>query len=151
MHRRDLASRVASLLRESDIRKPVKMSKQVFHISTDDGSQKDFVVRQSDKRVAFTIEDVDAVIGACLEVMKDAMKKGETTSIKGFGTLGLKYRKPRQVKRPFTDEIMPIDGRYVPKFSFGDDLRTCAKIYEASLKDGTIFNSLSLDDGEDGD
>lgn len=152
MNKKELARRTAALLRESGVRKPVRVPKQTFHISTDDGSCKDFVVRQSDKQVLFTIDDVDAVIDACMQVMMDGLKRGEPTSVKGFGNLGLKYRKPRQVKNPITDEFMPVEGRYVPKFTFGNDLRICARAYEASLNDGTIFNSFpSLDDDEEED
>lgn len=153
MNKKELASRTAALLRESNIRKAVRIPKQTFHISTDDGSKKDFVVRQSDKQVSFTVEDITFIIDACLQVVMDAMKKGESTSVKGFGVLGLKYRKPRQVKSMYSDEIMPVEGRYIPKFTFGNDLRTCARVYEAALKDGSIFNMLpSLnDDEEEGD
>lgn len=153
MNKKELARRTAALLRESGIRKPVRVPKQTFHISTDDGSCKDFVVRQTDKQVLLTVEDADAVIDACIQVIMDGLKRGEHIAIRGFGSLGLRYRKPRQVKSFATNEFMPVEGRYTPKFTFGENLRACAKIYEANLKDGTIFNSfpsLDNDDEEDG-
>lgn len=72
---------------------------------------------------------------ACIYVVQEALKRGEPISISGFGTLGLNYRKPRVVKHPDTDKNVYVNGRYVPKFTFGNDLRMCAKIYELSLDD----------------
>ena len=55
MNRKEFARRVATLMREKDIRKPVSIPKQVFHISDDEGNSRDFVVRKTDKSVQFTI------------------------------------------------------------------------------------------------
>ena len=58
MNRNEFVRRVTSVMRENDIRKPVSSPKQVFHISDDEGNSKDFVVRKTDKKVIFTIDDV---------------------------------------------------------------------------------------------
>lgn len=151
MNKKEFATRVSAMLRESNMRKPVRVPKQVFHISTDAGEHKDFVIRQSDKNVPYTTEDVSVILEACLQTIRDAIKRGESLSIRGFGVLGLKYRKPRVTRNPITNEMIPVEGRYVPKFTFGDDLRNCARIFGASVEDGSIFNTLpSLEDEEDG-
>lgn len=146
MNRRDFAKRITTVMRENNVRKHVSSPKHVFHISDDDGNKKDFVVRRTDKNVLFTLDDIDAMLDACVYVICEALKKGEPISIKGFGTLGLKYRKQRATKRPGTDEWVDVEARYIPKFSFGNDLRMCAKIYELSLKDGILSNPLPLPD-----
>jgi nucleoid DNA-binding protein len=135
MNRKELIRRVALAMRENNIRKPISSPKQVFHISDDEGNTKDFVVRKTNKDVLFTVEDIDAIIEACLFVVEEAMKRGEPISIRGFGTLGLKYRKRRATKIPGTEEWVDVDARYIPRFIFGNDLRMCAKIYELSLQD----------------
>lgn len=155
MNRKELIRRVASVMRENNVRKPVSSPKQVFHISDDDGNTKDFVIRKTDKSVLFTADDVEAIVDACLFVIEDAMKRGESVSIRGFGTLGLKYRKPRATKKLGTDEWVDIDARYIPKFTFGNDLRMCAKVYELSLQDNVLSEPLpvfdELDDEIGGD
>jgi len=146
MNRKELVRRIASVMRENNVRKPVSSPKQVFHISDDDGNTKDFVIRKTDKSVLFTADDVEAIVDACLFVIEEAMKRGEPVSIRGFGTLGLKYRKPRATKKLGTDEWVDIDARYVPKFTFGNDLRMCAKVYELSLQDNVLSNPLPVFD-----
>lgn len=133
MNRKELTRRTAAVMRDSGVRKLVSSPKQVFHISDDEGNSKDFILRKSDKGVIFTSDDVEAMLNACLSVIEDALKHGEDISIRGFGTLGLQYRKARKAKHPDTGEDVDIEARYVPKFSFGNDLRLCAKMFELSL------------------
>ena len=155
MYRKDLIRRVTSVMREKDIRKPVSSPKHVFHISDDEGNHKDFVVRKVDKGVLFTNDDVAAVLDTCLAVIEETIKAGGYVSIRGFGALGLKYRKPRSINRIETGEKIDIEGRFFPKFTIGKDLRMCAKVYELSLTDAEnaeINQNLpifyDLDDGD---
>lgn len=135
MNRRDFTRNVANVLRTNNIKKPMHVPKQVFHISDDNGNSKDFSVKATDKSAIFTIDDVDAIIDACIYVIQESLKRGEPVTFSGFGSLGLKYRKPRIAGKVNTDEKIFIEGRYIPKFSFGNDLRRCAKLYELSLQD----------------
>ena len=156
MNRKELVRRVALALRDNNVRKPVSSPKQVFHISDDEGNTKDFVVKKTDKTVLFTVDDIEAIIDACVNVVEDALKHGESVSIRGFGTLGLHYRKARATKHPVTGEPVEVDARYVPKFSFGDSLRFCAKVFELSLdeeseKDACRPQPIVEDDEDDDD
>lgn len=139
MNRKELVRRIAAVMRENDIKKPVSFPKQVLHISDDEGNTKDFIVKKSDKSIAFTVDDIEAMMDACLCVTEDALKHGEHISIRGFGTLALHHRKARTTKHPDTGELVDVEARYVPKFTFGNDLRLCAKIYELSLTDGSML------------
>lgn len=139
MNKKDLISKATEVLRSNNIRKPVSTPKQVFHISDDEGNQKDFVVKKTDKTVLYNTTDVSAILDACLSVVEDAIKHGEEVSIHGFGTLGVHQRAARTTKHPETGKTVEVSARYVPKFSFGNNLRMAAKIYELSLDD---FNDL---------
>ena len=149
MNRRDLTRSAADVLRRSNARKIITIPKQVLHISDDSGTQKDFVVKRADKEVLYTIDDVGIILDALICVIKESLKAGEPVSIHGFGTFGLKYRKPRQTKQVNTDDTITIDGRFVPKFSFGNDLRLCAKIYEMSFDDRRKEPEPIFDDIDD--
>lgn len=135
MNKKELTRRAAEVLRKGSARKTVPVPRQVFHISDDDGNHKDFVVKKRDKEVLYTIDDVGIILDAVIFAIKESLKHGDPVTIHGFGTFGLKYRKPRQTKSLGTNDTITIDGRFVPKFSFGNDLRLCAKIYEMSLDD----------------
>lgn len=149
MNKKDLISRAAEVLRNNDIRKPVSTPKQVFHISDDDGNHKDFVVRQTDKAVLYNSSDVAAILDACLAVVEDAIKHGEDISIHGFGTLGVHQRAARTTKHPETGETVEVCARYVPKFSFGNNLRMAAKLYELSLQDSHREFPVAYSEGGD--
>ena len=135
MNKKELSRRIAAALRDQDIRKSVSAPKKVFHISDDEGNQKDFILKTTEKRVLFTVDDVEAIIDTCIEVIIDALKHGDPVTIRGFGTLGLKYRKGRTLKHVETGEEVEASSRFLPKFSFGSDLRMAAKLYELSLGD----------------
>lgn len=149
MNRRDLTRNAADVLRKNNARKTISIPKQVLHISDDNGTQKDFVVKRADKEVIYTIDDVGIILDALICVIKESLKTGEPVSIQGFGTFGLKYRKPRQTKQFNSEDTITIDGRFVPKFSFGNDLRLCAKIYEMSFEDRMKEPEAIFDDIDD--
>lgn len=148
MTRKDLVRETTSLLREADARKPISSTKHVFHITDDDGNKKDFIVRKKERGAIYTVDDVDIILDACQKVIENALKRGEHVSVRGFGTLGLHYRKERAAKRPGTDEWVTVSARYVPRFEFGNVLRTCAKIYEASKNDRLPEPQCAETDGE---
>lgn len=130
MNKKELISKVADVLRTGDVRKPLPSNKTVFHIVDDHGNQTDFTIRNSEKGLLYTADDVSAIIDACLSVVEDALKRGEEVSIYGFGTLGLNHRAARQTKHPDTGEAVTIKERYVPKFNYGNILRMAARTYE---------------------
>lgn len=152
MNKRQLVSRVAEVMRINNIRKPVLLPKKVLHISDDDGNKKDFIVKSSDKNVLFTVDDIENVVDALIQVIEESLKVGEPVTVQGFGTLGLKYRKARVTKQVGTDDWIDVEARYIPKFSFGNNLRMCAKLYELSLQDLKLNEPLPIfDDGDDDD
>lgn len=148
MNKFEFIRAVTDTLKANDLRKPVSIPKQTYYISDDEGNARSFSVKKKDKNILFTIEDVKAIVNSCIEVIEDCLKRGEPISFSNFGTLGLKYRKPRQVKPFNSEDKVEIEGRFIPKFSFGKDLRLCAKLYEMSLKD-RINNVNIEDEGDD--
>lgn len=135
MTKKDLVSRVASVLRSNNVRKKISIPKQVFHISDDEGNHKDFIVRKTNKEMLFNTDDIASIVEACLLVIEDAIKHGEEVYLHGFGTLGLHHRAARRTKIVGTEEWVDIDAKYVPKFVAGNNLKTAAKLYELSLSD----------------
>ena len=45
------------------------------------------------------------------------------TAIRGFGSFSLHYRAPRVGRNPKTGETVELDGKYVPHFKPGKELR----------------------------
>lgn len=136
--------RTANVMREREIRKLITIPKRVFHISDSDGNSKDFVVRQTDKGYLYTVDDVAAVVDTVVEVINESIRKGEPVTIRGFGTFGLKYMKPKLVTNVRTGEKVMAEGQFLPKFSFGHDLKMSATAYTLTLKDKHLDASLPI-------
>ena len=149
MNKRQLASRTAEVMRKNNIRKSVLVPKKVFHISDDEGNTKNFVVKSADKNVLFSVDDVETILDTALQVIAESLKTGEPVTIQGFGSFGLKYRKARATKQVGTDKWIDVAARYVPKFSFGNNLRMAAKLYELSLEDLKLDEPLPIFSKED--
>ena len=135
MNKKELASRVAELLRINDVRKPVKIKKHTFRIIDEEGNTANFSVKRADKKILYTNDDVNNIIDACIAIILDAIKNGEEINIRGFGVLGLHYRAARRTKQPGTEDWYEVDARYVPKFFYGNDLRMAAQLYDISRKE----------------
>ena len=151
MNRKELIKRTASLMRETDIKKKIRAKTQVFHISDNNGNSKDFVVKESDRKVLYTEEDVECVLGACVSVIEEALKHGEDVFYCGFGNLGLSYRKPTVGRNPKTGEIVQVEERFAVKFTPGTDLKMCSKIYTLSRKENIdpLSTSRYSEDGDE--
>lgn len=152
MKKDEFAMRVASVLRDKKARKPVKAQKSVFHISDDEGNSKAFAVTAPASQVAYTIEDVRVILDTAIQVIEELICRGDELSVRGFGTLGVKYREARKTKVPGTEDWVDIQGHYTPKFIAGNTLKMCAKIYELSMGDrdpGTPLPPPSFDEEVD--
>jgi integration host factor subunit beta len=66
---------------------------------------------------------VELSIKEMLEQMAQTLQKGERIEIRGFGSFSLHYRAPRVGRNPKTGETVKLDGKYVPHFKPGKELR----------------------------
>lgn len=131
-------------MRENNIRKPISIPKQVFHISDDEGNHRDFTVKKTDKSVMYTVDDVEAMLDAMQYVIQEAVKAGEDITVRGFGTLGKRYRKARTVKNVLDGQAVELRGHYVPWFIPGNDLKRCLQIYEQAISDQELDRELPI-------
>ena len=67
--------------------------------------------------------DIEQGIKTILEQMTQSLAMGERIEIRGFGSFSLHYRAPRVGRNPKTGESVKLDGRYVPHFKPGKELR----------------------------
>ena len=64
--------------------------------------------------VAFLKADAEVAVKAVLETLSDALARGESVSIAGFGTLSVKHREAQQGRNPRTGEVVQIAASTVP-------------------------------------
>jgi integration host factor beta subunit len=68
-------------------------------------------------------KDAEASINAFIEVVTEALKKGDKVEIRGFGTFLMKERAPRVARNPKTGEKVNVPAKLVPAFKPGKDLK----------------------------
>ncbi len=142
MIRKELISRVTEVMRENNVRKPVSIPKHRFLISDEDGNSKIFTVKERNRNVILTADDVENVLDACESVVYDALRHGEEINIRGFGTLCLNYRKPCAQTSVSDGSRIVVGGHYVPKFICGNIMKRCVQVYEQSLEDGAVIDAV---------
>ena len=68
-------------------------------------------------------KDVELAVKMILDHMVDVLAVGERIEIRGFGSFSLHYRAPRLGRNPKTGEKVELEGKYVPHFKPGKELR----------------------------
>lgn len=144
MVRKELIGAVREALASADYRKHVKMPKRTLHISDDEGVTKDFTIKFDDKYVRLSEDDVAVVIDTMLEIIKEALRSGESVDIRGFGSFCLKYRQPRSTKLIANGKRVDVDGRFVPRLNFYEELRNCGRIYAERIENGELISPQNL-------
>ncbi len=76
-----------------------------------------------DKHPELTKEDVLEAVEIILETISNGLAEGKRIEFRGFGSINLRYRKPRQGRNPRTGTSVPVRGKYFPHFKPGRQLR----------------------------
>ena len=71
--------------------------------------------------------DAGNAVDAVIEVIKKALKKGDSVSLVGFGSFEMVTSKARQGYNPATGDVFTIDATVRPKFSPGSNFKALVK------------------------
>ena len=69
------------------------------------------------------VKDVENAVKEILEQMAGSLSSSDRIEIRGFGSFSLHYRAPRTGRNPKTGETVELDGKHVPHFKPGKELR----------------------------
>ena len=86
-------------------------------------TKSELIERLSDQARHIPAKDLELAIKEILEQMAQTLQKGERIEIRGFGSFSLHYRAPRVGRNPKTGDTVKLDGKYVPHFKPGKELR----------------------------
>ena len=67
--------------------------------------------------------DAEGAVNAVLSAISDALARGESVTIAGFGTFSVKDRPERTGRNPRTGETITIAASRTPSFKAGKTLR----------------------------
>lgn len=70
-----------------------------------------------------TKADASRAVDSFIEVLKNALKRGETVSLVGFGTFDVRSRAARTGRNPRTGQAIAIDASKTPSFKAGKALK----------------------------
>ncbi|HLV16340.1 MAG TPA: integration host factor subunit beta [Pseudomonas sp.] len=86
-------------------------------------TKSELIERIATQQGQLSSKDVELAIKSMLEQMSEALATGERIEIRGFGSFSLHYREPRIGRNPKTGQAVALDGKYVPHFKPGKELR----------------------------
>ena len=72
-------------------------------------------------------KDAQVAVDAVINSISEALKRGDTVTLVGFGTFKVTERKARMGRNPQTGKEMKIDAKKVPKFVPGKALKEAVK------------------------
>ena len=77
----------------------------------------------AEQQKQLSVKDVELAIKAIIEHMSQSLANGDRVEIRGFGSFSLHYRAPRIGRNPKTGDSVALNGKYVPHFKPGKDMR----------------------------
>ncbi len=86
-------------------------------------TKSDLVQMISDKNPSLLHKDVERIVNTIFEEITSALEKGDRVELRGFGAFSIKRRDPRQGRNPRTGASVSVDGKAVPFFKTGKQLR----------------------------
>ena len=75
------------------------------------------------KSADMTKKDAENAVKAFVDVVTEALKKGDKVQVVGFGSFEVSERPEREGRNPFTQEPMKIPASKSPKFKAGKPLK----------------------------
>ncbi len=85
-------------------------------------NRKELIDALSDKTGSSKAE-ADRTIGALIDIISGALKKGDNVALVGFGTFEVRKRAARTGRNPATGETLKIKASKVPAFKAGASLK----------------------------
>ena len=86
-------------------------------------TKSELIERIVESQIQLSSKDVELAIKTMLEQMSQALSAGDRIEIRGFGSFSLHFRAPRVGRNPKTGESVRLEGKYVPHFKPGKELR----------------------------
>lgn len=86
-------------------------------------TKSELIERIAEQQEQLSVKDIELAVKMILEYMSQVLSTGERIEIRGFGSFSLHYREPRTGRNPKTGESVSLEGKYVPHFKPGKELR----------------------------
>lgn len=86
-------------------------------------TKSELIEQLAEQHAHVPVKDVENAVKEILEQMAGSLSSSDRIEIRGFGSFSLHYRSPRTGRNPKTGETVELDGKHVPHFKPGKELR----------------------------
>lgn len=86
-------------------------------------TKSELIERIADRQEQLSPKDIELAVKLIIEYMSHSLSSGSRIEIRGFGSFSVHYRAPRVGRNPKTGEPVDLQGKYVPHFKPGKELR----------------------------
>ncbi|MBC6907465.1 integration host factor subunit beta [Saccharophagus sp. K07] len=86
-------------------------------------TKSELIERIAERQDQLSPKDIELAVKLILEYMSQSLASGSRIEIRGFGSFSIHYRAPRVGRNPKTGESVQLEGKYVPHFKPGKELR----------------------------
>ncbi len=86
-------------------------------------TKSELIEQIADSQGQLSTKDVELAVKSILDQMTQALAEGSRIEIRGFGSFTLHYREPRVGRNPKTGDSVELQGKYVPHFKPGKEMR----------------------------
>ncbi len=86
-------------------------------------TKSELIEKIAERQDQLPAKDVELAVKLILDYMADILSSGDRIEIRGFGSFSLHYRAPRVGRNPKTGESVQLEGKYVPHFKPGKEMR----------------------------
>ena len=86
-------------------------------------TKSELIIKLASRQSLLSAKEVENAVKEMLEQMAETLEGGDRIEIRGFGSFSLHYRAPRTGRNPKTGTSVELDGKYVPHFKPGKELR----------------------------
>ena len=77
----------------------------------------------SEKVTTLTKRQTEVVVNTIFDCIRDSLKNGDKTEIRGFGSFRLRARRMKEGRNPKTGATVAVPAKRVPFFKAGKELR----------------------------
>ncbi len=86
-------------------------------------TRSELIARLADQHPQLQTKDAELGVKVILDAISSTLSRGDRAEIRGFGSFGLNSRPPRQGRNPKTGDKVKVQGKHVPHFKAGKELR----------------------------
>jgi integration host factor subunit beta len=86
-------------------------------------TKSELIARLAERNPHLFQRDVERIVTTIFDEIAGALARGDRVELRGFGAFSVKKRDPRQGRNPRTGESVSVEGKAIPFFKTGKQLR----------------------------